>query len=1379
MATRRTSLWRKALRWAAGGLAVLIVAVGIAWELGALNGVALWAAGRAIGYEISCGAISGDLFSRFTCTNLVLADQKGRFLAARQFTLEWNLWALLGRKAELTRVEALDAAMTRLPEDNSSSNEFLPGIDIAVGHLDIRRLTLAMRGTAGACLDLGGKGTIGPGGFDAALTLVRCTPENGRVVFAGRYDKPTGALNLSAQGRDDGAVAAALTGIKAAGATVLDLNGSGTVRAFTGTFNARAEGIGDARAAFRARDLSATELEATFALVPSVQPAWAPKGRGTLTAEIARTADDALAIRSAILDWGGLHGSLQLTRAANGALTGSATLDARQALAMADVQISRLNGRVQIGGTQSQPVLVGAATLTGAAGAGSAIDNLQANFRIGLDRGALETANVVGHAEGAALPAPLGGVLGTAFGFYGTASRDATGAFTLAAAVNGDAASLEANADLAEDTGSGRVRLTVPDLAKTDAGFSGAALANLTFARLSLSGDVKGALEIRGSNISSDGVGAALGTSPVLTAQIRAANGSYTISDIDLETAVAGARGSATMARGGALTANLQTKRGNLAPLSAILGLPVKGGFALQAAVSGTRTAPNMTLSARAPRMTVRDNDVTNAFLHLDAHKQVGWSSQMTLDAATPAGTVAVAMNAQTAENGWALTVTKGALGPAKLAGRLSKSGEQLSGTLTLSGDLLAPVGVFIGRPMRGSGTLSLTGGGEGLRFAADLKDVAAGPFKRATIHADASTRARDKPIVMSLSLKDGADHLAAAGTVELRPLSARLDRFDGEWGGADFALARPTAFTSRNGTFALDTTTIGISGGTLTLSATGQRDVLNVEAHLSDLPVASLATLLQLGKAKGALDLDLTAAMAPGKTHAQLRFDAKDLIFAGAGKKATPANLALAAQWNGDLLTVDGKITGLDAEPATLTARVPVVRARGSYLPTFAQSGPVSARLRAQLRAERLIALLPVAEQTLSGALTVSVDIIGDVAEPQLSGRIGLAKGAYRNFETGTRLENVTASIDASGGSRAVLDLDATDGNSGTVKAKGEFSMAELETGGVGRLAGHLDLTLDKAQIVRQDLIDASATGSLALDLPGDQAPHISGKLRTEAVRVDLGAAIPPDVPEIAVTEINGGAITAPPAKMPSRFSKATLDVALAMPNRIYVTGHGIDSEWNGDLNVGGTLGKPDVSGKLTLVRGQAELIGKSFTLTEGSVVPDSSVKGEATVHLVAENESSDITVTVTADGPVADPKLTWTSTPTLPRDEILSRLFFGASTPHISALQAFQLAQLSGQLGSLGGLGNGGGILSFARRLTGLDVLRVEAPSDLSGTGASIAAGKYVTDEVYVGVKQGADVSAGAAQVQVKITPNITLDAEAGTNSQGSVGATWKWDY
>ena len=182
---------------------------------------------------------------------------------------------------------------------------------------------------------------------------------------------------------------------------------------------------------------------------------------------------------------------------------------------------------------------------------------------------------------------------------------------------------------------------------------------------------------------------------------------------------------------------------------------------------------------------------------------------------------------------------------------------------------------------------------------------------------------------------------------------------------------------------------------------------------------------MLQLGKGTGTIGLDLTARLASGKTQADLQLHAADLMFNGAAKNEKPADVDLKAHWDGQILQADGRISGLDSRDATLTATVPMVRAAGSYLPKLAQSGPVSAQLRAQMQAARLMALLPVAEQSATGLLTASADVSGDIANPQLSGKIALANGSFTDYQTGTKLEKLNASIDASGGSQRACHAD------------------------------------------------------------------------------------------------------------------------------------------------------------------------------------------------------------------------------------------------------------------------------------------------------------------------------------------------------------------
>ena len=73
---------------------------------------------------------------------------------------------------------------------------------------------------------------------------------------------------------------------------------------------------------------------------------------------------------------------------------------------------------------------------------------------------------------------------------------------------------------------------------------------------------------------------------------------------------------------------------------------------------------------------------------------------------------------------------------------------------------------------------------------------------------------------------------------------------------------------------------------------------------------------------------------------------------------------------------------------------------------------------------------------------------------------------------------------------------------------------------------------------------------------------------------------------------------------------------------------------------------------------------------------------------------------------------------------------------------------------------------------------MLRLESGDDDSTT-PDVAAGKYLTDAVYVGAKQGSAADSGTADVEVEITPNISIESEVGQEGQSEVGVKFKWDY
>ena len=132
----------------------------------------------------------------------------------------------------------------------------------------------------------------------------------------------------------------------------------------------------------------------------------------------------------------------------------------------------------------------------------------------------------------------------------------------------------------------------------------------------------------------------------------------------------------------------------------------------------------------------------------------------------------------------------------------------------------------------------------------------------------------------------------------------------------------------------------------------------------------------------------------------------------------------------------------------------------------------------------------------------------------------------------------------------------------------------------------------------------------------------------------------------------------------------------------------------------------------------------------------------------------TSELEVTAGFQGPASDPELVLTSNPSLPEDEILSQVLFGKSQGSLSAIEAVQLASA---VNELSGGGSGLDVVGSVRRFIGADVLQVGGGED----GPEVKVGKYL-DGVYVGTKAGSTPGSSGVEVEIEITPNISVTSE-----------------
>src|SRR6185503_15929470 len=127
-----------------------------------------------------------------------------------------------------------------------------------------------------------------------------------------------------------------------------------------------------------------------------------------------------------------------------------------------------------------------------------------------------------------------------------------------------------------------------------------------------------------------------------------------------------------------------------------------------------------------------------------------------------------------------------------------------------------------------------------------------------------------------------------------------------------------------------------------------------------------------------------------------------------------------------------------------------------------------------------------------------------------------------------------------------------------------------------------------------------------------------------------------------------------------------------LHAPNKVFIAGMGLESEWGADLRVQGTSKTPSILGTVELVRGTYSLSGRRFDLTRGLITFTGSRPPNPRIDIAASADIDDVTVNLVVGGSANNPQIAFSSSPSLPQDEILARVLFGGSVNQISALQA-----------------------------------------------------------------------------------------------------------
>ncbi|MEQ9326783.1 MAG: translocation/assembly module TamB domain-containing protein, partial [Rhodospirillales bacterium] len=473
------------------------------------------------------------------------------------------------------------------------------------------------------------------------------------------------------------------------------------------------------------------------------------------------------------------------------------------------------------------------------------------------------------------------------------------------------------------------------------------------------------------------------------------------------------------------------------------------------------------------------------------------------------------------------------------------------------------------------------------------------------------------------------------------------------------------------------------------------------------------------------------------------------------------PASLALSGSLDAGRLTLDGSLTGIDLDQASVSAELPVEISLTRLSGSLPEDGALRAAVRFAGDIARIWPLLPLPEHQMSGRFDIDASASGTIADPVLGGSARITGGAYEHLEFGSRLTAIALEARFDGGRLTLERLSAGDGASGTISADG---YADL---GGGNLVYRFRLAANGTRLVHRDDLEAVASADIRAEGNADGG-RLAGTVIIEKAEINLAAALPPTVTTL---EIENDPNRKEKDAQPASTYPLDLDLQISVPGKTFVRGRGLDSEWAGKVDIAGTASDPVITGGIRAVRGQMDVVGKVFDIRDSAI--NFSGGPEPRLDIAGQYKTQDLEVTAKLTGPARKPELTLTSSPPLPRDEILAQVLFGQGKANLGPLQAAQLAAAAADLS--GATGGGTDVIGRIRKLAGVDVLRVED----GATGPAVAAGKYIADGVYVGAKQGSKPGSGGVEVEVEVTPNISVKSEAGQTGDSNIGIQFKWDY
>jgi translocation and assembly module TamB len=335
------------------------------------------------------------------------------------------------------------------------------------------------------------------------------------------------------------------------------------------------------------------------------------------------------------------------------------------------------------------------------------------------------------------------------------------------------------------------------------------------------------------------------------------------------------------------------------------------------------------------------------------------------------------------------------------------------------------------------------------------------------------------------------------------------------------------------------------------------------------------------------------------------------------------------------------------------------------------------------------------------------------------------------------------------------------------------------LQSDGAIRLSGdilltgafHTQLRVQADNFLLLDRGGNEAWTNGHLDLKGPLAALVaSGRLvvpKAQFRPTFFRSAMEPDVILVPVKPKPQAEATAAPAI----YRNLRVDVTLENSGNAWLIDPMGKVEMIAHLKIGKDPGqKLTLTGEVRALQGSLDIEQRPFTVQRALLRMPGAAGKPITIDGKAVHEMDDITLVLTVNGTMSNPKIRLESLPPLPPADVLSYLVFGAPSATLTKEQYMALG--AQQLGVLGGVSANkiSEILGSAIPFLG----GIKVKSGMLGGRPTVGVGKDITKNVSVFAGRNLNEERGVYEQQVgiqyKINKNLSVESQIGQRNSGA---------